>query len=125
VKYSVENKDIPFILSIKKFQALTACLNSSITTKKVYSNKWTIPFASIMNMRLGKSLFDTKFIYAINQHGASATDNSNCINVPIQFGYVSHFRHDVKEFFANQSYPFNFFQFDLEHFFFLYSLKRN
>ena len=62
---------------------------------------------------------------AIRQHDTSVEEKSSCINVPIGFGYVSHFREQIKQFFVNQAYPINYFQFDLEYILFLYSLKRD
>jgi hypothetical protein len=125
VDYSISNNGASVISSIKKFHDLVDCLNKSITMNGVYSEKWNIPYASVMNMRLGKTLYDTKFTYSISQHIVTATDMFSCIKVPIQYGYVSHFRDIVKGFFENQNYPINFFQFDLEYLLFLYSLKHD
>jgi hypothetical protein len=125
VDYSINNNDESFISDINKFRDLVDCLNRSLVSNNVFSEKWDIPYATVMNMREGKSLYDTTLTYAINQHGASATDKSSCADVPIRLGYVSHFRDHVKGFFVNQKYPFSFFQFDLEYLLFIYFSKRS
>jgi hypothetical protein len=122
VKYSMNETDRSLIASINQFQSLINCLNKSIATKNVYSHKWNIPFATLIKTRPGKSLFDTKLTHAINQHGIGVTGMS-CIKVPIEVGFVSHFRDDIKCFFSNQSYPLNYIQLDLEYYFFLHYLN--
>jgi hypothetical protein len=72
-----------------------------------------------VNNRLGKSIFTTELCTALNVHGASIPNNRN-VNVPIDFGYTSHFRSGdliVEE--QDMSHSISVLKFDIEYLFFL------
>jgi len=123
--YTMRPRHAKMISTIFDFQPLVRCLNQSITHNKNFSQMWNKIYASVMNMREGKSIFNSDLTESVHQHSASNTIGfSYCRTVPLEFGYVSHMRDLITGFFINQVYDFDFFIFDLEYYYFLFNLTK-
>lgn len=83
---------------------------------------WNRLYGIWMNLRCGKSVFNTDYVDLINQHELqhSSDPNAQVLDVPIDLGYVSHFRESIDiQFFLGQTYSFSSnFRIDFEYYLF-------
>jgi hypothetical protein len=116
----IRQNDYAYIEKIEGFQNYLKCLNDTIIQRGLFPPRLNSPYAIIVNNRLGKSIYNTDLTEFYNQHNADFfSANSLSINVPINYGFVSHFREYSDDFLVNQSYGFSYFRFDLEYYNFL------
>lgn len=115
---------IQYINEIKHLQPSVKCFNKTLIENKFFELIWNTPYAIFMNMRMGKSIYNTNFTETYNQHCAEAiAPNSFEFDVPIEDGFVSHFREHIEGFFTKQHYSFYHFRFDIEFYKFLATFK--
>lgn len=115
-------KDSSMIYSMDNLSQLIECLNSFINVTKVDLN-WNRLHGIWMDGRKGKSVFNTNYTEYITQHLAFQTNDKNAalIDVPVDFGFVSHFRQPIdNQFFFDQTYHFyQHYRLDIELYYFL------
>jgi hypothetical protein len=85
--------------------------------------KWRKPFAFLMDIRDGKSIFNTEYTIAINQHFSfSNLFATKTQKIPIEMGYSSHIRDHIEGFFNKQKSPITYFILDMEYYKFITDL---
>ena len=73
-----------------------------------------------MGNRDGKSIFNSEYTEAINQHFSSVIiPGTRKVNIPISDGYSSHFREITDNFFIDQHISITDFFIDIEYYMFL------
>ena len=127
--------DLNYLKSLKQMIPLIELLDKTYNyvnkTQFIMKNpKWFNFLASKMNMRDGKSIFVTEFTQTIVQHFCNSHFHSESIEktrfmVPLETGFVSHFRDEAYDFLRNQNYPLSFLLFDIEHYLYILSLFNN
>jgi hypothetical protein len=126
IQFKIEDSDKEFIENFQKAITLIDCLNKTIKNKinlnvDFYKSKWNNPYSFRSFNRLGKSIYATDFTQTINVHGAdNVNSGTNFINVPLNYGFVSHFREDFDSYSMKDSL-FKEIKFDLEFIRFLFS----
>jgi hypothetical protein len=124
VDYYLKKENQKLLTSFQNLIPIVKCLNDTYMKKTRFNAKFNNMYASKMNMRDGKSIFNTDLVQSVNQHWANnRSPGSKGINVPIADGFVSHIRDDLHIFVYKQSYPFEFLQFDFEYYLFLLSVS--
>jgi hypothetical protein len=84
---------------------------------------WNNVYATRMRNRDGKSIFNSEYTEAINQHFSSVLmPGTKKAYIPITDGYSSHYREITKNFYFNQHIPIKDFFIDLEYYLFLINL---
>ena len=82
--------------------------------------KWNNAVGSLMNMREGKSIFNTDNTNGLNQHYASQERIfTHRKKLPLEYGFSGHFRENTNGFFINQKYSIKHFLVDIEYYLFL------
>lgn len=118
-------KDLNYLNYFKKYENYIQCLNNSISNNSKINFKFCNPYSILFNIREGKSIYNTDFIEAYNQHFAnrfkSFFDRFKSVKVPLNIGYVSHFRDGDLDY--KVQYPFKYIFFDIEYFNFLYKFN--
>ena len=120
IRFSVEKGDINEN-EISKSISLIKCLNKTMGREDSL-RKWNRVYALWINVRHGKSIYDTDYTEFVNQHYAELlSENAKWISLPITDGFSSHFRDPVdNNFFLGQTYKFKkHFHIELEYFYFL------
>lgn len=107
---------------------LISCLNKTIQQGKSKINaNWNRVYGVWMDMRKGKSIFNTKYVDFIQQHSAvEFTNKAVQFDIPVNIGFVNHFREEIDlQFFLGQTYSFyNHFRIDLEYYYFLAAFSK-
>lgn len=121
-------KDSNMITSMKNLSRLIECLDTFINISKI-NHKWNRLHGIWMDVRKGKSVFNTNYTEFVTQHLAFQINDksANSIDVPIDYGFVSHFREPIDiQFFLGQTYAFNkHYRLDIEYYYFLASFFQN
>lgn len=123
----VERRNEAMISAIFNAQQVVACLNKTVQqSSHRFGLKWNSPYSIFMGNGREKSVFNTNYTEMINQHETDLIAyDSISIDLGLESGFSSHFRDDLNEWFAGQTYPFSYFQMDLEYYFFLANLSKN
>lgn len=109
---------------IFELQQFIECLNETILNHGKFQNLWNVPYAILINNRLGKSLYNTNLTITYNQHHSDYLEpEARYFNVPIDDGYVSHIKTDIYGFLRGQKYSFTNFRLDMEYYHFLAHLS--
>jgi hypothetical protein len=131
VQYKCDSKTkFSYSKTIYKYSNLYKCLKNKYKSyiNDTVDGNFNNAIASLMNMREGKSIFNTDNTEGINQHYASIEKSFTYrIKIPLKLGYASHFRESFNKFFYNQQYPIDFVLVDIEYYLFLINsfLKEN
>lgn len=122
----VSKSQIRKIYELLDVEDTIQCLNKTIRANTKLDSIWNVPFALMINNRWGKSLYNTNLTITFNQHH---TDNrergARELKVPLDRGFVSHFREHFRGFLTDQTYSFYNFRLDLEYYQFLAHLSKN
>lgn len=124
ILFTIDRKnDLKFLRSIPEFQHYVNCLNKTIRENEFFNYKWNNPYATVVNNRKGKSIYNTEHTESYNQHFAdNIMSKSKKKIVPLEMGFVNHFRDDDLR--VNATYPFSYVVFDIEYYNFLYKLSK-
>ena len=80
-------------------------------------------FAFLSDGRNGKSILRTSFVETINQHNCDEmSPGYRKIELPIKYGYSSHFRDYYKGFYLDRDYSINHVHVDIEYYLFFLSI---
>ena len=122
IKYQLK-ENIDHLKKYKELKLIIDCLNQTEESSlNKLSKKWNNPYFIHLNMRDGKSIFNTNLTEIYNQHYAELPSNRlKQVKLPLDYGFLSHFRDNVGDFFLNQTYSFNNLIVDLEYYLFLIS----
>jgi hypothetical protein len=122
LKFLVNNQnDLNYLKQLQYLVNFTKCIQDTYLNTNSFriTSKFRKILITLVNNRLGKSIFTTELCTAINVHGASIPNN-RFANVPIDFGYTSHFRSgDLIVEAHGMSHPISVLKFDIEYLFFL------
>lgn len=125
IRLRVEKKDEAAINAIFNAQHVVKCLNESVLGNGRFDSKWNSPYSMFMGDGREKSVFNTNYTEFINQHESDLiTPESVAIDLGLEDGYSSHFRDDLIDWFKGDTFPFSYFQMDLEYYFFLNNLSK-
>lgn len=119
----VTKSDFDKISEIIELQDMIKCFNATIVNSGKFESIWNVPFALLINNRWGKSLFNTNLTVTYHQHGADLERGTRKVRLPIEKGFVNHFREHFGGFLENQVYSFYHFRLDLEYYQFLAHLN--
>lgn len=116
--------DSPLRAAFNRTRQLGECMSELIDKRRLDGNNITVNWNRLygiwMNLRCGKSVFNTDYVDLINQHELqhSSEPSARVIDVPIEHGYVSHFRETIDiQFFLGQTYSFSSnFRVDFEYY---------
>ncbi|CAF1133746.1 unnamed protein product [Brachionus calyciflorus] len=114
--------DSEWVNAVRKIQPYVSGLNETIKKSEILNYKLNNLVGSLVNNRDGKSIYNTNFTESLNQHFAWTT-TKNSIKVPIDFGYVSHFRD--RDLVINKTFDLAQVYYDIEYYNFLYKLISN
>jgi hypothetical protein len=119
VSYVLDSLD--YIKTLKSKINLAFCLIKNSTINSSFDILWNRVFATLMNMRNGKSIFNTDNTEGINQHYTDiAKSNKNIhVKVPLNDAFCGHNREFINLFFNNQKYSIKHFVVDIEFLLFL------
>jgi hypothetical protein len=128
VRFKIKNSDKEFIENLKKSITLIDCLNG--TTKNrinlnvdFYKSKWNNAYSFRTFDRDGKSIYATDYTQTINVHAAdNMNSGKNYVHVPLNYGFVSHFRVDFDVNSIRKETFFKEINADLEYILFFYDL---
>lgn len=74
-------------------------------------------FAFVSDGRFGKSILNTSRVETVNQHSSDEmSSGTGKQQVPIEYGYASHFRDYYKGFYMNYDYPVRYIFIDIEYY---------
>ena len=125
IDFSFKKLDTTFLNKFKNFNNIINCLNDTYMKTTNFDYKWNNVYACKMNMRRGKSIFNTDFTRSYYQHHSyNIEQNTRCIDVSINDGFVSHFRDNLDGFLLNQTYSFSVLKFDYEYYLFLLEISK-
>lgn len=125
IKFQVSRTDQNYVSQLKSLQPVIDCLNKTINRNERMNILFNSLYATPITNRLGKSIYNTNLTEIYNQHNADTiAPDSISLDVPLEDGYVSHFRDYITGFFYNQEYPLNLFFVDLEFYGFLANLNQ-
>jgi hypothetical protein len=116
MKISVNKNYVNYLLNAHD---TVKCLNASLMNNTRFQAEWNNAFATRINNRDGKSIFDTKYTEGINQHFASRSSAMPYFRVPVTDGFASHFRETTSQFFYGQHQSIANFYVDSEYYMFL------
>lgn len=124
INYTIDViNDFNFLKSFKEYNNYIKCLNQTITKNSRIDSKWNNLYSTLVNYRDGKSVYNTELTITLNQHlGEELKPDSKWLRIPIELGYVSHFRE--LDFGLPLKYPFNYLNLDLEYYNFLYQFSQ-
>jgi hypothetical protein len=129
VKFKIENSDKEFIENLKKAITLIDCLNEANKNSvnlnaDFYKSKWNNAYSFRTFDRAGKSIYATDYTQTINVHAAdNVNSGTNFINVPLNYGFVSHFRDDFDINSIKKDTFFKEIHYDLEYILFFCNLS--
>lgn len=110
-------------LNYSRLQDYITCLNQTIRQRNNVDSIWNMPYALLINYRLGKSIYNFEFASTFSQHDSQfVTPRSRKFTVPLSDGFTSHYREDFSEFLRGQHLSFSHFKIDLEFYHYLASL---
>jgi hypothetical protein len=85
--------DLEHLNRLKQSAEFTKCTEKNYLNPSLMRSKWTHCSVSLFNNRYGKSIYVTELVKSINVHMAAHTSyKSNFQVVPVELGFVSHFR---------------------------------
>lgn len=124
INFTIDLKnDLKFLESLKNYEKYIDCLNETIMEHLDSDSKWNNLFCTLVNYRNGKSVYVTDLTESLNQHlGERIRPGSTWLRVPIEFGFVSHFRE--QDFELPLKYPFSYVNLDIEYYKFLYKISK-
>lgn len=113
--------DMDYAKMVMKSKSMVKCLNKTISNLALKFNRVE---AIWLNRRKGKSVFNTKYVELINQHYAQQiNEDAIKLNVPVDLGFVNHYREKINSPFFRFKYQFNeHFKVDIESYYFLASI---
>jgi hypothetical protein len=115
----ITENDKNLVNAVRDMQDLINCLNETIKKNVKLHPKWNNYFGSLVNNREGKSIYNTDLTLSYNQHFAwSIKDGTKRQRVPLEYGYVSHFRDIDLRIIAD--YSIQNYYFDVELYNFIY-----
>ncbi len=84
---------LEYISNLKRKIDLASCLNAKLKKYTNFQKNWNSYFASLMNMRSGKSIFSTDYTERINQHytDISKFNKHFCYKVPVNDAFCGYF----------------------------------
>jgi hypothetical protein len=115
-----DQSNLEHLKRLKRSASFTKCIETLyLSNSNVMRTKWRRSSLSLYNNRYGKSIYNTDLLNSINVHSASITvPGSSFKTVPIELGFVSHFR-DVDHETITTVQAIEMPKFDLEYLFFL------
>ena len=117
VTIKINSTDKERIKEMKTMNDLIECYNKTILNGNKLDSIWNVPYAVLLNHRLGKSIFNTNLTLFYHQHGTEVSfmePRAKKLLIPIDEGYTIHVRSDFSNIFLNQRYPFSHFRLDVE-----------
>lgn len=119
INFDVNAKtDAPMISWMSNLTGLIKCFNDSIKNFNI-DERWNRVHGIWMDVRKGKSVFNTDFTEYVTQHLALqiVDREAKSIDVPLADGFVSHFREPIDiQFFLGQTYSFyRHYRLDMEY----------
>ena len=80
------------------------------------SSKWLRIVGAKMDMRDGKSIFNTDYTESCTQHlSHTVAERSTGMRVPLRHGYVTHARNTIDNFLHGQRYPLAYLRIDIDY----------
>jgi hypothetical protein len=128
IQSKTEESNKEFIEIFKKAFTLIDCLNETIKNRinlnvGFYKSKWNNAFSISSSGRAGKSIYATEYTQTINVHAAdNVNSGTRQINVPLNYGFVSHFRNVFNLDSQRKDNFFKEIKFDLEYILFFHDL---
>jgi hypothetical protein len=124
IKYEKDNKN--HLKNYKDLKLIVDCLNKTEESSlEKISKKWNNPYFIRINIRDGKSIFNTNLTEIYNQHYAELPSNKlKQARIPLEYGFLNHFRDNIGDFFLNQTYSFDNLIIDLEYYLFFISTSK-
>ncbi|CAF0873801.1 unnamed protein product [Brachionus calyciflorus] len=114
------NRDSKWVDALRNIQHYVSCLNETIIKSNNLNYKLNNLIGSLVDNREGKSIFNTNYTESINQHFAwTITKDSKAIRVPIELGYVNHFRDT--DLAVDKTYNLTKVFYDIEYYNFLFN----
>lgn len=108
------------IREMKEMNSLLDCYNGTIFNGNKLDSIWNVPYAVLLNHRLGKSIFNTNLTLFYNQHNADYLESdARNVTLSIDEGYSVHIRSHFYNLFIRQRYSFSHFRLDIEFYQFI------
>ena len=112
-----DNGTLKTIKEMKEMNHIIECFNRTILKGNKLDSIWNVPYAVLLNHRLGKSIFNTNLTLFYDQHGTDLRflePGAKRLLIPIDEGYSVHIRSHFVNLFLNQRYSFSHFRLDVE-----------
>ena len=95
VVYSLDSQD--YVKNLKNKLKLLSCMKQLIIINSTQDSIWFSNFASLMNIRMGKSIYHTYNSEGINQHytDIKRSKRNHCVKIPLYQAFCSHFRESL------------------------------
>jgi hypothetical protein len=120
INFDIFSQDKDYLNYLLNSKNIFNCLKSELMGNW---SLWNNVYATRMRNRDGKSIFNSEYTEAINQHFSSVLmPGTKKAYIPITDGYSSHYREITKNFYFNQHIPIKDFFIDLEYYLFLINL---
>ena len=102
------------------YEKLKCLRNKKILGKGVDLYDFDRIFAFLSDGRYGKSILNTNLVETVNQHSSDEMSPGTYKNeLPLKYGYASHFRDYYKGFYMNRDYQTGQIHLDIEYYIFL------
>ena len=122
IKFTVSESDKELVRNFQNVIPIIDCLNETNRIKMksdFYKSKWNNAYSLRTIFRLGKSIFVTDNTLTVNVHGAdNVLPGTKYKTVPLDYGFVSHFRNDFDLDSESKTHVFSLLKFDLEYYLF-------
>ena len=114
-------EDLNRLKFMYRFYEKLKCLrNKKILGKGVDLYDFDRIFAFLSDGRYGKSILNTNLVETVNQHSSDEMSPGTYKNeLPLKYGYASHFRDYYKGFYMNRDYQTGQIHLDIEYYIFL------
>ena len=117
VTLKINSTDNKTINKMREMNDIIECFNRTILKGNKLDSIWNVPYAVLLNHRLGKSIFNTNLTLFYDQHGPDLRflePGAKRLLISIDEGYTVHIRSHFINIFLNQRYPFSHFRLDVE-----------
>ena len=112
---SSDNSDNKKINEMKAMNEIIECFNRTILNNNNLDSIWNVPYAVLLNHRLGKSIYNSNLTLFYYQHRSEFLEpGAKAFPISIDEGYTVHIRSHFLNIFLNQKYPFSHFRLDIE-----------
>ena len=116
--YEIDSRN--YLKSLKRKKNLALCFIKSLDAKVYIKKSFPVIFASLMDMRYGKSIFYSDNTEAIYQHftAVAKTDLNPRFKLNVNDAFCGHFRKDYNIYYKDYNYSIRNIMIDIEHFLF-------